>query len=404
MKILMINKFYYIKGGAEKCFFNQINLFLRNNIDYCCFSMKHEKNFTYKYQDLFANEIDFDNMSIIDKIINSQKIIFNFNAYRKIKNLINITKPDIAHLHNIYHHLSPSIIYALKEKNIPIVITLHDFKLVCPTYNLLCKEDRCDGCFSIKNKIKAMYKKCHKQSFINTFILLTEFSIHNILKTYHKNIDYFITPSYFLYDKLIKYGYPKEKIIVLPNFVKREFLDTNFRINNNRGYCLYFGRLSKEKGIYTLLKAFLHLKDKTLYIVGNGPEENNVRKFILNYGLSNVKILGFLEEKQLKSIIKNSLFVILPSICHENCSMAILEAMALGKPVIASNTGGTPEIVTENYNGLLFNPGNVDELIDKINYLYYNKELISVMSKNAIEKINKKYTEEIYFSNLLSIY
>ncbi|RKX60175.1 MAG: glycosyltransferase family 1 protein [Thermodesulfobacteriota bacterium] len=394
MKILMVNKFFYLKGGAERVFFQEREFLLKKGIKVIDFSMSHPQNFASPYSSYFVSFVDYYTNNLKEKLKYGLKFIYSFEAKKKITSLIKKEKPNIAHLHNFYHQLTPAILHPLKKENIKIIYTVHDGKLICPSYAMLDKNKNicveCQGRYFYKPLIKNCYG-----SRIHEVLLMVEAYCHKWLRSYEK-IDLFLVPSRF-YVELISMRVPKEKIRILRNGVElKEYIPTY----EDKGYVLYFGRLSKEKGIEILLKAHQDIaKEIPLKIVGTGLIEDELKA-----KYPRVEFLGYRTGKELKSIISRASFVVMPSECYENCSMAVLEAMALGKPIIASRIGGLPEQVEDGRTGLLFEMGNVEELKEKMLYLWKNKDLRIEMGKEARKKAEREFSLERHCEKLLQIY
>ncbi|SCJ73054.1 Capsular glucan synthase [uncultured Clostridium sp.] len=398
MKVLLINKYYYIKGGAEVCFFSLKNLLEKKHYNIVPFSMKDSRNFYTEYNEYFVNNIDYNNLNLFKKIIAAIKIIYNFEAKRKISKLIKDTKPDIAHIHNFYHQLSPSILNPIKKKNIPIIFTVHDLKVICPNYQMLNSNGICEKCRG-KKFYNCIRYKCVKNSRINSLVVVFEAYIHEILKSYNL-VDIFITPSRFLRDKLIEYGFEKDKVRYIPNFVNVYEYVPYYGFDN---YYIYFGRLSYEKGIMNLIQAAKNINKIPLLIVGSGPVLNEIRRYIEQENIKNIYLKGFKTGEELKNLISKSKFVVMPSICYENNPMSVIESMAYGKAVIGSNIGGIPELI--NNKELLFNYNDISSLEEKINYMInLTREDIEKIGKDNRKYIEDNCSEEIHYEKLSKIY
>lgn len=395
MKILFINKFFFLNGGSEVVFFQERNFCNNNGISIMDFSMHDERNFPSIYSDYFIPNIDYKSkIGFFSNISKSIAFIHNKKAIKNLASLLDHEKPDIAHLHNIYHQLTPAIIPFLKEKGIKTILTLHDCKLVCPSYLMLNNNRICDECCG-NRFYKAVTNKC-QGSFLNGLLLAMESYWHMWRKSYEK-VDMFISPSKFLSNLVEKYRIPSDKLHILKNGID---ISDFYACDEDKGYILYFGRLSYEKGVETLLQAHSKIADKMpLKIVGTGPLEDMLR---MRY--SNAEFLGYKSGQELKTLICNSSFVVIPSECHENCSIAILEAMAMSKPVIGSKLGGIPEQIDDFKTGLLFDAGNTVELTRKMIYLADNPDIRKIMGKAARQKVQKEYSLDNHCQQLMRVY
>lgn len=399
MKVLNVNKFYYMRGGSEAYYFALMNLLEENKIEVIPFSMKDKRNFNSKYENYFVENIDYSNMNFKKKVINSAKIIYSLEAYKKIDALISDTKPDIAHLHIFQHQLSTSIIHALKKYSIPIVNTIHDLKIICPNYKMLNSNGICEACKG-KNYKMCFKNSCVKGSKTNSLVSTIEAYSDKLLKSY-EYVDKFICPSRFYRDKFIEFGIPEDKVIYLPNFIDLEKYNPNYKAED---YFIYIGRLSEEKGIKTLIESMCNVKNSRLYIVGTGPMEAEFKQYANDLNLNNIKFLGFKTGKELQDIVQNSKFVVVPSEWYENCPMTVIESMAYGKAVIGSNIGGIPELIDDGRSGLIFNTFDKDDLSDKINYLLENESEAVTMGVNARHTAEKLYDKNTHFERLKEIY
>ncbi len=397
MNILQINKFHYLNGGSERHYFDLIKLLEQKNYKVISFSTNDSRNNYSKYSKYFISKISLENFNL-KNILN---IFYNSEANSKLKQLIKNEKPDIAHLHNVYHQIPLSIARILKKNNIPIVLTLHDYKLICPNYKLFNKNKECHQCEG--NKFyKCFTNKCVKNSYSKSFLSMLESYYHTKITKAHNYIDLFIAPSIFMKQICVKYGLPEHKIIVMNNFVNNSLpthQEQELKKYKKPEYILYFGRLSKEKGVDLLVNAFKNTKKNLeLKIVGTGPLHKELVKLTLKKSLANkIKILGPKYGLSLKKIIFDAKAVVVPSIWPENMPLAILEAMLMQKVVIASQIGGIPEIIENGKNGFLFKAGSKNKLLKIINNLdNYNLAEISKNAKQKATLFNKqKYCNQL---------
>lgn len=394
MKILFINKFFYLNGGSEKVFFQERSFFKNKGYHIVDFSMKDKRNFTSAFENDFVPNIEFQKSgNTVKKICQAVSFVHSPVSVRRIKKLILEEKPEIAHLHNIYHQLTPSIIPVLKSYGIKIIMTLHDYKMICPSYLALNDGKICNACQG-RFFLKPIILNC-QDSFYKSALMSMEAFFHKWKKSYG-SVDLFIAPSQFMATHTAQ-RIPAEKIKVLRNGVD---IDAYHPEYNDDEYALYFGRLSKEKGIKTLLKATRLLKNNLpLKIVGTGPLEIELRK-----QYPDAEFLGYKTGDELKRLISRAAFVIVPSEWYENCSMVVLEAMAFGKPVIGSKIGGIPEQVEDGETGFLFDMENTHELADKMILLWSDKILRRRLGKNARKKLENEYALNDHCQNLKSIY
>ena len=400
MNLLVINKFYFMRGGCERYIFELNKILERNGVNIIPFAMENDKNYPTEYSRYFVSNIDFQKkLEYLTKIKSVGRVMYSFEARKNISRLIDDFKPDIAHVHNIAHQISPSILPVLKKRGIPIVQTLHDFKLICPSYLFYAHNKPCEKCK--KNKFyEAILNKCIKNSLSGSILIAIEMYFHKIIRIYD-NVDVFITPSLFMKNKLEEFGVNPEKLIHIPNFVPVESFAPNYDFED---YFIYFGRLSEEKGVRTLLKAMERSWKTKLLIVGDGVLKNELEKYAEKNSLTNVIFTGYKSGSELSNLIKNAMFTIVPSECYENCPMTVLESFSIGKPVIGANIGGIPELISECFDGLLFESANEEDLRNKILYLLSNRTKIKEMGKNGREKVEKLYNVDFHYQRINNLY
>ena len=417
MKILAVNKFYYMRGGAEVYYFGVNDILKQNGHEVIPFSMKDNRNIgctfdTYFVNNVeekrniicdndeyFINNIEYSNMSLIKKIENGAKMIYSLEASKKIEKLIKETNPDIAHINNYNHQLTTSILQPLKKAKVPIINTTHDLKAICPNYQMLNRNGICEECKGGKY-YNCFKNSCGKDSKADSLMLAIEAYVNKWLKSYDK-IDKFICPSEFYKKKFIEFGIAEDRIVHLPNFVDIELFEPKYEGDN---YFLYIGRLSKEKGLMTLVKAMKGIKGSKLLIVGTGPMEEELKAEAEKQNLGNIEFLGYKTGDVLKELIRNCKFIVLPSEWYENCPMSVIEAMAYGKAVIGSDMGGIPELVEDGITGGVFKAGSIEDLTFNINNMLENASNTIEQGKAGREKAEKLYDKNIHYEKLMGIY
>ena len=394
MKILFANKFFFLKGGSERVFFQERDFLLEKGHSVVDFSMMDNRNLYSNYTPFFVPNVDYNfRQNVIVKAYIAAKFVHSYHAMQKIREIVCLEKPNIAHLHNIYHQLTPSIIPFLKKNDVKVVLTMHDLKLICPGYLALRGSQICLDCEGWKFW-KPFTTNC-QNSFTKGLLLSVEACFHQLKKTY-EYVDYFLAPSNFVAD-LVAQRIDRRKIIVLHNGIDtREFAPCY----DDDDYILYFGRLSREKGVTTLLDAQKKMRCTfPLKIIGSGPYEGQIQE-----KYPEVHLEGYKTGESLKRLIQNASFVVVPSEYYENCAMAVLEAMACGKPVIGSKIGGIPEQIDDNITGLLFEKGNVSDLAAKMDYLVENIDARKKMGKAARKKIEMEFSQKKHCESLVKIY
>lgn len=398
MKVLMVNKFHYLKGGSEKYYFELAELLREHGHEVAFFSMKDEKNIKTDCKEYFVEPIDLNTGSKLKAL----DVIYSKENKKKMEEALDEFKPDIVHLNNFQRQLSASIIDPIKSRNIPIVFTAHDVQAICPAITMMDNDKNiCEECMKGKY-LNCIKKKCNKGSTLKSIVGALEGYYYRTKNIYTKKIDFIITPSEFYREKMIEDGIPENKIKALHNFV--ELKDYDLEVSDEE-YALYFGRLSKEKGILNLINAFTKLKEGKLYIAGEGPEKETIEKIIKENNLEDrIKLLGFLNADQMKDTIRKCKFVIVPSIWYENCPYSVMETLAIGKPVIGANIGGIPELVKNEQSGFTYKYDDIDELANKMETLFNNEDLVSKYGVNAKKQANELYGKDMYYKNIMNIY
>lgn len=401
MKILQVNKFHYLRGGAEKYFLDMTAQLQSQGHEVAVFSMRHPKNLLSPWEKYFVSRISFNESKLRDKLLAPGRIIYSLEAKWKFRKLIKAFRPDIIHIHNIYHQISPSILTVARQYKIPVVMHLHDYKLVCPNYQLFVEGQICYRCRK-RRYCQAIRHRCFNGSLLKSILVAVEmFLHHSVWKIYEKNVSLFIAPSQFMKDTVVSFGIPAAKVEVLYNFIDQPEIENE--TSQPGDYLLYYGRLSPEKGISVLLQALKSLPDRPpLKIVGSGPIAAALEAEVKSLGLEkSVEFLGAKFGADLKQIILGARAVVIPSIWAENMPFVLLESLALGKVVIASQTGGLPELITPGQNGFLFENGNSNDLAQKISALN-NYDLGSMAS--AARQAVVDFTLNKHYKKLLAFY
>lgn len=323
------------------------------------------------------------------------KLIHSREAVQRIGHLMDEHRPDIMHCHNIYHQLTPSIIGAAKRRAIPVVLTLHDYKPVCPTYTRLRGDKVCSECLGgrFANVVK---HRCADGSLAKSTVLFAEAVVQRLMGNYDK-VDTFIAPSQFMRESVTAHRFDTDRVNVLYNGIDCRAITPSYE---DWGYALYLGRLSPEKGVETLLGAHAKIAERiSLKIAGTGPLE---RQLQTNY--RGADFLGHLSGTALSEAIRKAALIVIPSEWYENCPMSILEAMAHGKPVLASNIGGIPELVEDGQTGLLFPPGDRRMLRAQLLKLSNAPALRRSFGRNARARAEQHFSLERHNASLLRSY
>lgn len=403
LKILLCNKFYRPVGGPETIVLDTERELKMRGHEVIVFAMAHPDNAESEYSHYFVPNIDYNDESrgILKRLREAVDIIYSREAARRLSKLLADAKPDICHAHNIYHQLSPSILVTLRRAGIPTVLTLHDGKLLCANMMFLRQGKICEKCAG-KRFYHAVPGKCVKDSYVSSFVCTMEETIHRLFRLYETGVDLFITPSEFLKSKLVEHGRLRERQIeVLHNYAGTHLVVPSYTPGS---YGLFVGRLEPLKGVQTLLDACERIPDFEVRLAGRGPMLEEGQRFVESKQLDKVKFLGFQSGDNLRALFRDCRYVVLPSECYENCPMVVLEAFAAGKPVIASRIGGIPELVNHGEDGLLFEPGNSEELAKCMKMLIDNKAIAEEMGRKGRAKAEEQFSLEYHMDSLISIY
>lgn len=356
-RLLAINNYFYRRGGAETIFFEHMALLAGDGWDVVPFAMQHPDNVESAWSDYFVSEIEYGRQDgLMTKLRHAGEIIYSREAERKLSALIEKARPDVAHAHNVYHHLSPSVLAVLKKAGVPTVLTAHDLKLACPAYKMLSNGVVCEKCKG-GNLTNVLINRCLKGSVALSGLVMLESMVHRALGLYRNNLDKVVVPSRFYRDKLIEWGWPAEMLVYVPNFVEARPHDAH---GPEGDYYLFAGRLSPEKGVSTLIDAVAKAGVK-LKLAGHGPDEAALKAQAEAAG-ADAEFVGFVSGGKLDALIAGARALILPSVWYENAPVSVLEAYALGRPVIGADIGGIPELVRDGETGAIARSGDAEDL------------------------------------------
>jgi glycosyltransferase involved in cell wall biosynthesis len=404
LKILLVSNHYYDRGGDCTYLFALKKLLEEKGHKVIIFSMHHPHNFNSEYSKYFVSYINYAAEVKKNSLYSGLKVLhrslYSLEARRKIERLLNEEDIDIVHIQSLHHHLTHSILFPIKKHKIPIVWTLHDYALVCPNTLFLCQGEVCERCK--KNKYYwAIIRRCKKGSLGASMVAMIETIIHRIMNI-RNLVDLFITPSEFMKNKLIGYGFDNDKIVCVNNFIDFVF---NEQSEDKDGYYLYIGRLSGEKGIKTLIDAAVKSGSGKLKIVGDGELKDEIVSYVKAKGGDDIiEFLGHKDHDTVMDLLSKCLFMVMPSECYENFPYAVLEAFSCGKPVVGSRIGGIPELVKDNETGVTFEAGNSEDLSTKIKYLLSHPDELKRMGKNSRSFIKQHMSKEKHYSKLMEIY
>lgn len=408
MNIAIVNKFFFFKGGQETVALDQMKLLENAGHNVAFFSMHHPKNIqNYVWSKYFCDYADFslqgNTLRMSEKLKLGYRFITNKHASSRFNAFLGEFKPDIIHCHGIAHQLTYSILPVAKKHGIPVVQTLHDYQLICPSYTLLQGHNSiCQNECNKRNYLPCIRNRCVKNSFSASLLSAMEMVYNRTLFDYTQHIEIFISPSQFLAEQIIRSGISRDKVRTLSNFLTD--IDVNVPKFQHQGYYTYIGRLSYEKGLFTLIDAFQLTPEARLCIAGDGPMKEQLMSYILEKDIQNIKFLGHLDRIEVDELLSNAMACIIPSEWYENQPMTIIEAFSHGKPVIGSNIGGIPEMVIDGVNGYLFTPGNSKELAAILRRLLDGQDELELLGKTAHSYAINHYHSQKHLTELTNLY
>jgi len=391
MKILLGHNFYRSSApsGEDGVYRNERKLLEDNDV----------KIITYeKFND------DLDDSTLAKRIKIALDSAWSEKSYQELVALIKKSKPDVAHFHSLFPQISPSAYAACYDSGVPVVHTLHNFRPICPGALLVREGQPCEDCVGT-NLIPSLVHKCYRDSLLATSANAWQIARNRWAGTY-KKVNKYITLTEFAASRYIKAGFEKESLVVKPNFLPADAWDVNKNTvhkKNSSKYAVFVGRLTDEKGVQTLINAWDKVIDLPLKIIGDGVLKGRLEQLVKEKGL-NVEFLGFMPNNQVLEMIASAKLQVIPSECYEGFPMVVVEAYALGVPIVASRLGSLQEIVIEGETGLKFTPGDALDLAEKVNSLLANEPLLLQMKANAQAVFKNNYTAEANFKMLDSIY
>jgi len=401
MRILHVNKFLFRKGGADAYMLDVAELQARNGDEVEFFGMRHPNNLHDRFDPYFPSQVDFDPMpaSTAARVRGAARMIWSSSAARGMDAVVREFRPDVAHLHTVYHQLSPSILRPLGAHRIPVVMTLHDYKLCCPTYQMLDHGKICDACVGGKFH-QAALRRCKDGSFVSSALLASELALHTALRAYAP-VDAFICPSQFMVDRMREATVFPDRLRHVPHFAVAPPPPPSVE---RRGV-LSAGRLSHEKGLDVLIRAVGLLgADATLDIAGDGPERGSLASLAREVAPGRVRFTGRIDRAELQDRMHRAAVICVPSRWLENQPMTVLEAFGCGLPVVASALGGIPELVDDGVDGLLVPPDDPRTLADAIAALLRSPADARAMGEAGRKKVVAQFSPDAHLSGLARCY
>ncbi len=374
-RILMVHNAYQQRGGEDTVFEDEAKMLRARG---------HELRVITRHN---------DELNTLKPLLAATETLWSHRSASMLNRDIVAFCPDVIHVHNTFPLISPAVYWTAAHCRIPVVQTLHNFRLLCAQAMFIRNYRLCEDCLG-RIPWRGIVRRCYHGSFNQSLVLATMLVLHRFLGTYRNKVSRYIALNEFCRQKFIEGGLPANRITVKPNFVvsaKREEYDY-------RSGFLFVGRLSPEKGIATLVQAAQMASAAKITVIGEGP----CHQKLINH--SNIDLKGFLERDAVRSAMRRAACLILPSICYETFGLVVMEAFANNLPVITSRLGALSDLVKDGQTGLLFEPGNAKDLAQKLGWVLDHPEALHRMGEAARAEYESKYTPEISYKQLISIY
>jgi len=399
LKIAMANNYLYLRGGSERVMFEESDALQKCGHAVSLFGRRREGHEeSLPHQELLPLVTDVSKSNGVGRVRAALRVIYNCDIGRKFDEFLTRANSDVVHCHNIYAGLTTSVIDVCHERKVPCVVTLHDYKVVCPSYNLMHRAELCTRC-SRGDFYNCVLTRCHKNSVLASVVSTCEAYFNEKLGKYRKAA-YLVAPSRFILEQMAAFGISREKLRLIPNGVDPDRFGCG---GGDQGYALYCGRLAPGKGLQTLCAAAVQSGVPTM-IVGTGPEEDALRAWVRHHDADGVRFVGYKTGEDLAVLVSGAAFVVVPSEWYENAPMSVLEAMASGKAVIASRIGGIPEQVEDGVTGLLVAPGNSEELADAMERLAADPGQRARMGMAGRLRVEELFSLELHCRRLTELY
>jgi glycosyltransferase involved in cell wall biosynthesis len=399
MKICHLNNHLYIRGGSERVMFEEVALLRKSGHDVSLFGCRGAGDLERDHADYYPPSVPIEQLAGLDKWRHAYRVVYNPGMGRAFRHFLDKVKPDLVHAHIIYGALTTAVLDTARAVGIPVVLTAHDYKLVCPSYLALDHGRTCTACKGGRF-YHCLLKRCHKSSLPASALYTAEAYLTAWGRKYDV-VRRIICPSRFMRQMHLDNGFAPERVVYLPNFVATDSIKPSC---GEGSYALYTGRLSQEKGVPTLLRAMEGL-DIPLRIVGDGPLRGALEEQALRNGLGErVSFAGYRTGDDLAREYRNAAFLVIPSEWYENAPMSILEAFAHGKPVIGADIGGIPELVEPGQTGFLFPPGDVEALRHAMQSLWQSRASWGDLGLAARKRAERDFSPSLHHQRLLEIY
>ena len=402
VKILHVNKFLYRRGGAEGYMLDVATLQESAGHEVAFFAMRHPENLTARYERWFPEQVDFEPPppDLGGRVRGAGRLLWSTSAAKGMDAVLDDFRPDLVHLHNIYHQLSPSILQPVRRHAIPAVMTLHDYKLACPTYRFMDHGEICERCLPHRFW-EPVIRRCNGGSAAASALNAVEMTLHTFGRAYAP-VQIFACPSRFLLGKMQQGRVFPERLRWIPNFVDLEAFTPK---QTPGGDVVFAGRLSEEKGVDVLVDAVAERSDLRLDVAGDGPARASLEALAIQRGASDrIRFHGRLPTDTLQELLRSASVAAVPSRWYENMPLAVLEAFASGLPVVGTSLGGVPELIEPGVGGRIVPPNDPAALGEALAGLVSDPSAAMEMGKRGREKAEREFTPGVHMERLDGLY
>lgn len=393
--VLNVGQSYRVTGGADRYMLELERLLADRGHRVVPFAAKSPENLPSEWARFFPEGADFAHPGLLDLA----RYVYSAPAARAMRRVIDAARPNLAHMHIYYGKLTASILAPLREAKIPIVQTLHEYKLICPVFTMISGGKVCEACDG-HHYWRALPRRCNRGSLARTALSVTEAYVSRQLGGW-TGVDRFIAVSQFQRDKLVQHGVPAGRICTIHNFVDTARMEP---ASGAGGYLLYFGRLERVKGIHTLLDAARQVPELPVFLVGEGSEREAIARRLEGPELAHVRLRPFARDDELAGLIRGCVATVLPAEWYENCPLAVLESLGYARPVLATRIGGIPELVEHGVDGFLTPPGDADQLAERMRWLASHKAAAAAMGAVGRDKVVRRFSPEVHYEQLIAVY
>jgi glycosyltransferase involved in cell wall biosynthesis len=396
MRIALGGQNFHVKGGSDRVLVDEFALLSENGHAVAPFCAASPDDLPTEWSRFFPRKT----AELVEPgAVDVARYVYSVDAKRAVKRFVRAFRPDVFHLHIYYGKLTASILPAIEAAGVPIVQTMHEFKAVCPAYQLSSNGTACEKCSGFRY-YNAALNRCNRNSLARSIVSTVE-SYISLWSGSISKIDRFIAVSDFQAGKVAEMGVPGSKITTVHNFVDAGAIEPCFRKGT---YFIFCGRLESIKGVWPLIRAFEQMGDQRLVVVGDGSERAALEHFCAQRRMTNVAFAGFRGGRELGDLVRGAIASIVPSICYETFGLSAAESLAYGKPVIASRIGGLPEVVCDEEDAFLIEPGDVEQLKVAVRRLSSSRAMAESMGRAGRRNVERKFSRNEHYRKLMSVY